>query len=173
VFSLGTLILTKASCYNPKSSRYFVSVDVSFFESTSSFSLGQSLSLASSLIVSGSLHYLLLLFRYLYLPFQILYHKFIDDLEIDVLLHTTPTLHLLCLKSLLHPPLLWILNIYLLPYDEVSVLVLNTLLLLLFPTIVFRLACIHLHVPYPRSLFLPLLSKLWHHVDGSMPWMRK
>jgi hypothetical protein len=116
---------------------------------------------------------LLLLFHYLYLPFLILHCKFIDDLEIGALLRLVPTLHLLRLRSLPHPPPLQILMIYLLPYDEVSVLILNTLLLILFPIIVFPLACVHLRVPYPLYLFLPLISSLWIHLDGSMLWMRK
>jgi len=43
----------------------------------------------------------------------------------------------------------------------------------LFPMIVFLLACIQLDVPYPLSLFLPLVIRLQLHLDGSMLYMGK
>ena len=82
-------------------------------------------------------------------------------------------LHLLCLMSLLHPPLFRTLMIWLFLYDEINVLVLNILLLFFFfPIIMFHFVFISLLVPCPLSIF-PHLWVGCLHLDGNLLWVRK
>jgi hypothetical protein len=138
--------------------------------------------LISSLVVRGRVPFRLLLFqflcflllhKYLWLPHLTLLCRFINDLKIGAFYLIAPILHLLCQRFLLPHPLFLRLMIYLLLYDEVNVLVLNTQLLIFCLIIVFHLVYILLLVLCPLSLFLPLISRLYLCLDGNMLWMRK
>ena len=166
-------------CYSPESRRCFVSADVTFFESTSFFSSpGQCLSpdLISSHEGEGSFSSPTLPIPLLsppQVPQLTLLCRFISDPKIGVLYLIAPILHLLCQRFLLPHPLFLRLMIYLLLYDEVNVLVLNTQLLIFCLIIVFHLVYILLLVLCPLSLFIPLISRLYLCLDGNMLWMRK
>ena len=113
------------------------------------------------------------LLKYLWLPNLTFICRFISDLKISALCLIAPMLHLLCLRFLLPHPLFQRLMIYLLLYEEVNVLVLNTRLLIFCPILVFLSVYILLLILCPLSLFLPLISKLNLLLDGNMLRMRK
>ena len=138
--------------------------------------------LISSLVIRGRVPFRLLFFqflcflhlrKYLWLPHLTLLCKFISDLKIGALYLIAPILHLLCQRFLLPHPLFLRLMIYLLLYDEVNVLVLNTQLLIFCLIIVFHLVYILLLVLCPLSLFLPLISRPYLRLDENVQWMRK
>lgn len=84
-------------------------------------------------------------------------------------------LHLLCLMSLLHPPLFRTLMIWLFLYDEINVFVLNILLLFSFlfsnnhvSLCLYFFACTMSSISISSSL-----SRLCLHLDGNLLWVRK
>ena len=152
VFSSDTRTQKGYCCHSPESYRYFVSTDVTFLSPSYYFpQLVSVYLLISSLVVRGRGHFCLLLFqflclllllKYLWLPHLTLLCRFISDLKINALYLIAPILHLLCSRFLLPHPLFPRLMIYLLLYEEVDVLVLNTQLLILCLIIVFHLVYI-------------------------------
>ena len=183
VFSLDTLVLKKAIVVTILSLVDILLVlMLPFLSPPLSFPhLVSVCLLISSLLVRGRVPFCLLLFqflwfllrKYLWLPHLTLLCRFISDLKIGTLYLIALILHLLCQRFPLPHPLFLRLMIYLLLYDEVNVLVLNTQLLIFCLIIVFHLVYILLLVLCHLSLFLPLISRLYLRLDGNMLWMRK